>query len=151
MIDIKLPMTYDKEGKLPHYILATGEHGGVKFYICSINGTHPTAYLRIPKNKPLWYVDYGDCDEYIDVHGGFTYARSHLLGVENDDESWFIGWDYAHHGDFAGYYLRTPNDYLATHCHKWTTDEIIEECEKACEEVAKLWEAENIPEARHDR
>lgn len=146
MIDIKLEMTYDPYSKLPHYILATGEHRGVKFYVCNINGSHPTAYIRIPKNKPLWFVDYFECDEYIEVHGGFTYARDNLDGVENNDHSWFIGWDYGHHGDYFGHYLREPKDYLATHNKKWTTDEIIAECELACEEVAKLWETENIPE-----
>ena len=151
MIDVKLEMTYDTDSKLQYHILATGEHRGVKFYVCNINGSHPTAYIRIPKNKPLWSVDYFECDEYIKVHCGFTYARDNLAGVENNDRSWFIGWDYGHHGDYIGYYAHNPKDYLATHSKKWTTDEIIAECKLACEEVAKLWEAENIPEANNDR
>lgn len=149
-LDIKLPMVYHRslnsDDNFPHYIIASGEHSGVKFYICNLNGMHPTAYLRIPKGKPLYGAEYDYASEFIDVHYGFTYARDNLLGVENDDESWFLGWDYGHHGDFAGYYLRDPNDndYIATHAHKWTTDEIVKECEKACEELANLWRIDDV-------
>ena len=56
-LDIKLPMIYhtslNKDDNFPHCIIASGEHSGVRFYICNINGMHPTAYLRIPKGKPL--------------------------------------------------------------------------------------------------
>lgn len=149
-LDIKLPMVYhtslNKDDNFPHYILASGEHCGVRFYICNINGMHPTAYLRIPKGKPLYGAEYDYANEFIDVHGGLTYASDGLLGVENDDDSWFLGWDYGHCDDFAGYYLRNPNDYLATHNHKWTTDEIIEECKKACEELANLWRIDDVKE-----
>ena len=137
-----------KDDEFPHYILASGEHRGVRFYICSINGTHPTAYLRIPRGKPLHGAGYDYADEFIKVHYGFTYASDNLLGVENDDEAWFLGWDYAHYGDFAGYYLRYPDDYLATHNHRWTTDEIIGECEKACDEMADLWRIDDVKEAK---
>ena len=132
-IEIKLPMIYhandSKDNEFPHQILAVGEHSGVKFYVCSINGMHPTAYLRIPKGMPLHGIDYEEADKLIDVHGGFTYSRNSLYGVENDDESWFLGWDYGHCGDFAGYYLR---DGSFSYYRKWTTEEIISECASAC-------------------
>lgn len=151
-LDIKLPMVYhaslDKDDNFPHYILASGEHCGVRFYICNINGMHPTAYLRIPKDKPLYGIESNDADEFIDVHWGFTYASAGLRGVENNDGSWFLGWDYGHCDDFAGYYLHNPNDYFATHNRKWTTDEIIEECGKACEELANLWRITDVKEAK---
>lgn len=145
-IEIKLPMIYhanDKDNEFPYQILAIGEHAGVKFYVCNINGMHPTAYLRIPKGMPLHGIDYTEADELIKVHCGFTYSRDGLCGVENNDESWFLGWDYGHCGDFAGYYLR---DNSFRNYHKWTTEEIISECVSACEELVKYWEPLNIKE-----
>lgn len=151
-LDIKLPMIYhtslNKDDNFPHYIIASGEHRGVRFYICNINGMHPTAYLRIPKGKPLHGAEYDYANDFIEVHWGFTYASDGLFGVENDDDSWFLGWDYGHAGDFAGYYLRHPDDYLATHSHKWTTDEIIKECGEVCEELAKLWRIDGVKEVK---
>ena len=148
-LNIKLPMIYhantSEADTFPHQILAAGEHCGVKFYVCSINGTHPTAYLRIPKGMPLYGIDYDEADKFIEVHYGFTYSQGSLYGVENDDESWFLGWDYGHYGDFAGYYLR---DNRFDNYHKWTTEEIISECATACEELAKYWEALNIKEPK---
>jgi hypothetical protein len=147
-LDIKLPMIYHantKDNEFPHQIIAIGEHSGVKFYVCSINGTHPTAYLRVPQDMPLYGIGYDEADKLIDVHGGFTYSEGHLYGVENDDKSWFLGWDYGHYGDYAGYYLR---DHLFDNYHKWTTEEIISECASACEELASYWESLNIKEAK---
>lgn len=145
-LDIKLPVVYHasehKDDNFPHYILAAGEHAGVRFYVCNINGMHPTAYVRIPKGKPLWAQPYDYAGDFLLVHGGLTYGEDHLVGVENDDDSWFFGWDYGHAGDFAGYYLRDPGDYLATHSKKWTIDEIIKECCDTCEAVAELWRIE---------
>lgn len=142
-LDIKLPMVYHTSDKaldeFPHYILAAGEHAGVKFYVCNINGRHPTAYLRVPKGMFLWGRPYDYAGDFLLVHGGLTYGEDHLEGVPNDDDSWFFGWDYGHAGDFAGYYLRNPDDYLATHSKKWSIDEIVKECGDACEALAELW------------
>lgn len=146
-IEIKLPMIYHKntteDNTFPHQILAVGECFGVKFYVCSINGTHPTAYLRIPQDMPLYGIGYDEADELIDVHGGFTYSENHLYGVENDNKSWFLGWDYGHHGDYAGYYL---GDHNFDNYREWTTEKIISECASACETLAKYWESLNIKE-----
>ena len=141
---IKLPMEYTpNEGS--HSIIAAGEHNGILFYICSIGGLHPTAYIRIPKGMPLHGLDYDDIEQYeIDVHGGWTYAGPGLKGVVNDDESWFIGWDYSHYCDFEGFYLRYKSDDRLNECKKWTTDEIVSECQHVCEEIAALNECTNI-------
>jgi hypothetical protein len=139
-LQINLPMEYTTN-KIPHQIIAMGEHEGVTFYVVNINGRHPCAYIRIPKGMPLYGLDYDDLDQYeIEVHYGWTYARDFLVGVVNDDESWFIGWDYGHCCDFEGYYLNEKDSSLLKKNKRWTTDEIIEECKEVCEEISKLWE-----------
>ena len=105
-------------------ILSEGEYCGYHFVIVSY-GTHPCAYVEIPKDHPSYMKDYDDID--IDVHGGITYGRhlSHVLG-ERGLDGFYIGWDYAHAGDFTGDYL--DGDYrFGKHEKKWTTEEIFED------------------------
>lgn len=144
--DFVLPMEYrplDGKGKmLPVYYLATGEHLGIKFYVLNLNGTHPCAYVRIPKGKTLHGLGYNEAGEYLlNVHGGLTYAEDNLHCVTNDDESWFLGWDYGHCWDYAGYFMRDKSSYVESHMKKWTTEEIVNECEYVCEVVHSLWKA----------
>jgi len=94
-------MVYTSERK--REVLDTGYFHGFFYYILNL-GTHPTAYIRIPESHSCYKKDYDEID--IDVHGGLTYAKDYLH-VENNVkmEGWFIGWDYAHAGDYMGYYM----------------------------------------------
>ena len=100
-------------------ILSEGEYCGYHVVIVSY-GTHPCAYVEIPKNHPYYGKYYGDLD--IDVHGGLTFGShlSHVLG-ERGLNGFYIGWDYAHAGD---YYEGLP---FSPHDKKWTTEEIFED------------------------
>ena len=62
-----------------------------------------------------------------------TYSSEHLHTV--DKKGWFIGWDYAHIYDFAGYELEMPID-IRTNGKKWTTYEIINECKQVIDQIA---------------
>ena len=115
-------MIYSKERKLE--MLQDKKYKGYRYIILSL-GTHPTAYIEIPKGHKLWGQDYDDIN--INVHGGLTYADHNLMGI--DSENWYIGWDYAHAGDYYGAYGFTRND------KKWTTKEIENECELAIAEL----------------
>ena len=87
-------MKYSKERKIE--VLATGYCFGLLYYILNL-GTHPTAYIKMPKNI--------DIDENeIDVHGGVTYSEDHLWINDNEKlDGKFIGWDYAHYDDYSYY------------------------------------------------
>lgn len=103
-------------------VVELGEIRGYKWEIRACRGNHPCAYVTIPDEHFIVESkvrDYGDVERVckIDVHGGLTYMH----GNE-------IGWDYAHAGDFTYYYPR-PND------HKYTRDEIMEDIERAIEEL----------------
>lgn len=119
-------------------ILCEGKYMGYQFYIMNL-GTHPTAYIEIPLTNKLFGKT---CDEIyemgvdIDVHGGLTYSRNHLFGGEK--YKWFIGWDYAHAGDYAGYSEKYPSlSRLSIHEKKWTTEEIFEDVVSAIEQIKK--------------
>lgn len=106
------------------------------------DGTHPCVYVRIPKGRTLHGLGYDEAGEYLlSVHGGLTYAEGNLSDVTNDDESWFLGLDYGHCWDYAGYFMRDKNSYVESHMKKRTTEEIVNECKEVCEAVHALWKA----------
>lgn len=84
-------------------ILKHGECLNYKYVIVSY-GSHPCAYVQILKDHCLYnpnasYMDYMN----IVVHGGITYAEEGVCSLmDNEDYShgFWIGWDYAHGGDY---------------------------------------------------
>ena len=132
------PMIYQKDRKME--LLHKGEYKGYNFYILNL-GTHPTAYIEIPKEHKLYGKDYNEIYEMgydIDVHGGLTYSDDELMCVKS--ENWFIGWDYAHCDDYAGYYEEDFLRHLSEmrKLKKWTTEEIIEECKSAINQISEI-------------
>lgn len=123
-------MIYSKDSK--REILDTGTCFGLFYWILNL-GMHPTAYIKIPKDHKYYQKDYEGID--IDVHGGITYSNHELHIGENEKiEGWFIGWDYAHFGDYAGYEEMLPKE-LRTNGKKWTTEEIKKEVFDVCRQL----------------
>lgn len=137
-------MEYGKEKKTE--LLCKGKYENYNYYVLNL-GTHPTAYIEIPKEDKLYGKSYDEiyrigCD--IDVNGGLTYSDNELMGISSNN--WFIGWDYAHYGDYCGYEETMPES-IRTYGKKWTTEEIIEECENAISQIIKF-ENKEIPEEK---
>lgn len=123
-------MKYQFDRKIE--VLDTGYCLGLLYYILNL-GTHPTAYIKIPKNHKYYKKEYDEID--IDVHGGLTYSKEHLWISETERiEGWFIGWDYAHYMDYAGYEEKLPTN-VRTGGKKWTTEEIFKEVKEACYQI----------------
>lgn len=123
-------MIYQAERKLE--ILHSGIYHGCKFAILNL-GTHPTAYIECKLDN---CNDYDDVrlDE-IDVHGGFTF-----FGVafwNKDDKTAYLGWDYAHNMDYAGYEIKFPTS-LRSYGKRWTTAEIYKEVKAVIEQLNTL-------------
>ena len=125
-------MQYQFEKKAE--VLATGYCLGLLYYIMNL-GSHPTAYVKIPENHKYYKKDI--CEIDVNVHGGITYSGNHLY-IENNQkiEGWFIGWDYAHWGDYMGYEEKFPMK-LRTGGKKWTVKEIYKEVREACYQIQK--------------
>ncbi len=120
-------MKYSKERKIE--VLATGYCFGLLYYILNL-GTHPTAYIKIPSSINI------DKDK-LDVHGGITYSENHLWISENQKiDGEFIGWDYGHYGDYAGYEEILPKE-IRIGGKKWTTTEIYKEVREVCYQIKK--------------
>lgn len=134
------PMEYTAEVMTEAPIIAQGFYNGLNYYVKNINGRHPTAYVEIPQGHKAYGKEYEYTDEYpIDVHGCVTYNSDGLNPIDPNGERGhqFVGWDYAHAGDFAGYYLKIGEPY---HSHKWTTEEIVGHCKSAIDQINKMEE-----------
>ena len=107
-------------------------HGVVDDFECAIvniRGSHPCAYINVPKSVLDKYEKPELDDEkwFADCHGGFTYASPEApYGVSEEDGFW-LGWDYAHWGDYACVVVNgkvifppKPDEKL------WTTAEVLE-------------------------
>lgn len=119
-------------------ILANGTFRGYNFWILSY-GTHPCAYVEIPKNHPFYGKTYMNMENLdLDVHGGITFSNSSLHDIIKD--TWIIGWDYAHAFDYSSIFA----DYIGEPLRKWTTEEIYEEIEIAIIDLINMTEDETV-------
>lgn len=106
-------------------VLYHEEDNGYGIVILNVRGSHPCAYVTYPG---IWGIE--DCDQAwiedeVEPHGGFTFLGEfdEWTGI---DKTW-LGWDYAHLGD----YVYSGIDILPFRYDvdekKWTTEEILEE------------------------
>jgi hypothetical protein len=130
MIECMKAIVYSAERIKPERI-AEGTHKNLHYYVLNL-GTHPCAYIDVSETK-LSGIHYDDLD--IECHCGLTYSRDKLATV--DKKGWFIGWDYAHYCDFAGYEMTFPT-HLQNQGKKWTTTEIVCECEAVIDQIDEM-------------
>ena len=125
-------MIYD--GREKREILYEGRYRNFHFVIVSY-GSHPCAYVKIPKGHPCYGMDYDDID--VDVHGGLTFGDDldHVLAHRGLNTFW-IGWDYAHCGDC--YQTRYIPDDTG---RKWTTKEIYEDVKSVIRQLGEKYES----------
>ena len=118
-------------------VLFSGEYKGHKFCIMNL-GTHPTAYVE---NKIINLCSYDDERlDKIEVHGGFTYFGDSYW--DETDKTIYLGWDYGHCWDYAGYYeLYWFSDSIEY--KRWTTTEIYEEVKSVIEQLIPIEESED--------
>lgn len=133
-------MIYQSQRKIE--LLYNQIYKNYHYYILNL-GAFPTAYIEIPKNNILFGRGYNqiyDIGFDFPVNGGLTYS-SDILQIGNNTimaNSWFIGWDYAHCTDYTGYDELYPIG-IRTGGKKWTTEEIIKECENAIDYLVSFY------------
>lgn len=128
-IELK-PMEYEFERI--RTILAHDVIDGIEFYIISL-GTHPCAYVHVPSTNPISKMTFSwlDLSEKIYCHGGVTWFDSCLPDNKRYTDGKWLGWDYAHAGDYYGH------GWDDTDSKKWTTEEILEEVKDVIAQVKK--------------
>ena len=114
-------------------VLYKDTYKGYKYFIINY-GTHPCAYVELSKDHPLYGIAYYDIEEMynIKVHGGLTYSTDSFLLLDN---TWIIGWDYAHCDDYSTYAEQCS---FLHYLKKWTTEEIIDECKSVIDQLCLI-------------
>lgn len=130
-ISVMKPMVY--QSQRIYECLYEGYYKDYHFAILSL-GTHPCAYIEIPKDHKYYGKRYNNID--IACHWDVTYSRNGLgTGIVGFYRTgYWIGWDYSHYGDYAGYEVGLPSN-LRTGGKKWTTEEIYEEVKDVIEQL----------------
>ena len=144
MKDKYIEMEYTSERIVT--ILDKGKY--LKYNYVIVNyGAHPCAYVRIPKRHIFFGKGYsGAIEEKINVHGGVTFSSPHLpfdntsiisiFGKQilkitwKPKNEWWIGWDYAHCGDYYGIDLILPSKYSVA-SRKWKVEDIRDDVKMA--------------------
>lgn len=120
--------------KLLYANIKDGYHIAVVSY-----GTHPCAYVSVPKGHPYYGKAWDEIP--IECHGGVTFSEPNCSFIKwNDDcakeDIWWIGWDYAHFGDFSGIYM-LPGHEPFTDTSVWETRLIKDECLDVVKQLKK--------------
>lgn len=129
-------MVYGEDSK--REMLCHNVYKGYEFFIISY-GTHPCAYVKIPQNHPYYNKFYDDLP--VSCHGRLTYSGFGLLDnaefrhMITDDNAYYIGWDYAHLGDYNVYRLDYLRNEFFNDGYKWTVPEIYEEVKDVIEQL----------------
>ena len=114
------------------YIIDRGIYRGHE-YVIRWTGTHPCAYVR-----PKYYLSNEQINN-MPVHGGISFCGNWLCfsngeifkGSEN-----FIGWDYAHAGDYWASSFRDCYNEMGR--KKYTYEEIMKDVKKAIDYLCEL-------------
>lgn len=118
------------------YLIDKGMYKDYDYFIL-YNGRYIISYVLLkPEDKYYECYNYDDID--IDVHGGIIfsdkisedYNKDYYLFRLGAKKGHWIGWDYAHSGDYS----RDGFDYEK----KWTLEEIISDCEKVIEQLIEF-------------
>lgn len=134
-------MVYQSTRLNPPVVLGSGEYKRYNYYVLNL-GTHPCGYVEIPSESKYFNVDYDNIP--IECHGGLTYGRGFLHTVADaNDNRYFIGWDYAHYGDFVGYRLGGFDEITGFYDMRYTTDDVVRECKNV---INQLIELANVPD-----
>lgn len=111
--------------------------GDYQIAVVNIHGSHPCGYIRIPdqmlndllKNNGMSAIN-NENDWEASVHYGLTYCDYGDRGYPDELKyGLWIGWDYAHLGDYCGF------DVSDRSGKKWTTEEIVQEAKNALETI----------------
>ena len=101
--------------------------------------SHRCGYVAVPKSHAAFGKEYDDVS--VNVHGGLTFGRDNVLGVESSDV-WWLGFDCAHSGDA----LIEESPYRPEYSHRSRdvvrTQEYVErECESLAAQLSNMEKA----------
>ena len=116
---------YEESGLAKH-----GTYKGIKYFI-NVGKICPCAYIEVPSVfQNLKNIDKIKRMVSSTVHGGLTYEDT-LLRCGGDlvlEDTVVWGWDYGHYMDYCKLMPIPDKEFDG---HRWTIDEILQDCIKA--------------------
>lgn len=77
--------------------LGVGNYRGYDWYVSHNTIGFRCGYVKISRGHPWWMMPYNDLNEFINVHGGLTYAEKGPPGkIPKFSYVWWIGFDCGH-------------------------------------------------------
>lgn len=132
-------MIYSGNGNTELLHVEWNDHGQA-LAVVNVKGSHPCGYIQFPgieelkSYDDLWIEDENDEDDFFDIHGGWTFLGSlEHLGLPGI----WIGWDYAHFGDWTQSMPPEQDVFRHENETKHTTEEIVETARKALDFISK--------------
>lgn len=123
-------MEIEYYSEIKKILVEKNKYKNFEYFIMNL-GRYPTAYVKLNKDQ-FNRIKTKD----IKVHGGITFETitGILINKFEKVDGCFIGWDYAHFGDFDGLSIKYP--YLYTKGDKkYTKNEIEEECKDVINQI----------------
>ncbi len=118
-----LEMNYRRANGDAPVVLDFGEYRGIKYVILSWH-EYPCCYIGVGVELM------GTVSEYC--HGGATYSAGHVPWFEEVTRgTHWIGWDYAHSGDYIAF-------MPALGGKRWTTEDLIAEVKSVIDKVREV-------------
>ncbi len=118
------------------YVADTGMFDNYSYVIRSIGGNYPCAYVG---QKDLFSkYDADVLEDLIKVHGGLTFKSCDWYLDDLGSSLDWIGWDYAHMGDYCVWMDADDGFDASTTHHKYTYDEILEDIKSVIEQLKNL-------------
>ena len=109
---------------------------GTAYAVVNTRGSHPCAYIQFPGIEKI--KSYDDVDLFYDeaddfwIHGGFTFLGTYEnLGLPGI----WLGWDYAHYGDWTQGCPADQDPFNHEDEKKWTTEEVVDHAKKALDYI----------------
>ena len=103
-------------------LLEYNTYKGYNYAVVS-QGVIPCGYVEIPPNHPYFGRNYDKCNIYC--HGGLTFAGKLNDNLTLPTNTYWLGWDYGHCGDLAGYMFAYSDVVTGK---GYTTEDVIKEC-----------------------
>ena len=128
----KLYEHYMSDNPPMHDLVKRGNYEGFEFFILWFMN-HPNAYIKIPEGHKLYEQPYDDIELSEEPHGFFTYSDYNLNKAYGLESGWYLGWDYAHAGDYQKF-----KDGYIEEGFKYSVEEIERECKRIILAIKEL-------------
>lgn len=124
---------------VPNEVIKKDTYKNHMYVIYSVMGSHPTAYVRVNEGEKWYEMNYDKISftwPGCSPHGGFTFSDFVNEESFGEPEAYWVGWDYAHFGDYCSYPKGTMIGLERG--KKWTIEEIEAECKRVIDYMEKL-------------